>query len=180
MEYKIIDSIDKKILDDLISVSDRYYTHKYCTKIQGIDEALRQRISFHSNRLCMLSLADNHPAMEKTITKVNFEISDKLNRLKNVVSGKGKKGAQKLEGKSIVCYVETNDGEKYPVYSCLKGKLLEINNFLIEKPDLIQTHPVSNGYIALLLPDLKYYAEAKECMLDEAEYLKICNETSAQ
>ncbi|XP_017768858.1 PREDICTED: protein Simiate [Nicrophorus vespilloides] len=173
METKIIDSIDTSCLSDLADVSDRYFEHLYCKEIEG-KEITDQRVSFHTNRICMLSLAENHPIMKekKPIKRINFEIDDKIDRLKNSASGKGKKGAQKLAPDSIICYVET-ETESYPVYSCIKGKLIEINEKLIENPNLLVEKPVNEGYIALLLPVLSLYSTFKESMLSKEKYLAL-------
>ena len=52
----------------------------------------------------------NHLPMRLHVTNRNFiilcdQVSDKLNRLDNKVSGKGKRGAQLLTNTSILCAV---------------------------------------------------------------------------
>lgn len=171
----IINSVDQSLLGDgLLSVSDRYYEHKYCNKIKDIND-VRQRVSFHSNRLCMLSLADDHPVIKAQIKNINWKINKNIDREQNVVSGKSKRHAQKLEPHSIVCFIETTDGNTYPVYSCVQGKLIEINSNLKKDPDLLQKKPVSHGFIALILPNLKTFAALKNSMLTTNEYKELNN-----
>lgn len=179
MPPSIIESINAKLLGTAFSsVSDRYYLHKYYTKFSTPECNLDQRISFHTNRICMVSLADNHPIIKgrKQVTRIDCKVDSKTDRFKNSPSGKGKRGAQRLDVNSVLCFVECSDGTRYPVYSCMNGKLLEINESLIENPQLLVEKPVSEGYIALLLPVLKEYEAMKSAMLDREEYLLLKKE----
>lgn len=171
--FNILSSVDQKLLDNgLLSVSDRYYEHKYCNKIKEI-ENVHQRVSFHSNRVCMISLTENHPVLNNKIKDINWKINKNINREDNVVSGKSKRHAQKLEPNSIICFIETMDGAIYPVYSCMQGKLIEINNNIKRDPNLLQRKPVSDGYIALILPNLKTFDTLKNSMLTNKEYNQL-------
>lgn len=172
--FNILDSIDENLYKNgLSTVSERYYDHKYCMKLDGISD-IHHRVSFHTNRICMISLAEYHPIMKlnKKIRSINFLVNNRTNRLKNMVSGKSKRGAQKLLPDSLLCSIECEDGTKYPVYSCIKGKLMEINNTLLDNPNLLVKQPVSEGYIALLLPILSIFDETKKLMLSKSEYNK--------
>lgn len=170
----ILESLDYvKTNDTFLSVSERYYEHKYCTQVTPQIANVNQRISFHSNRICLISLADNHPIMKerKQIARVNCSINEKTDRLKNAASGKGKRGAQKLTPDSILCYIECEDKSVYPVYSCIKGKLVEMNENLIENPQLLVEKPTEEGFIALLLPFFSTFDALKESMLSREQYL---------
>jgi len=85
---------------------------------------------------------------------VNFQVSTKVNRLDNKVSGKGKKGAQYLLPESLICEVTCSNGAKYSLYSCIKGKLVEVNEELVSKPHLLFEKPETEGYLAVVLPKL--------------------------
>lgn len=176
MAPSILESVNAKLLGTAFSsVSDRYYLHKYSTKFSTPERNLDQRISFHTNRICMISLADHHPVIKgaKQVSRIDCKVDGKTDRFKNSASGKGKRGAQRLDANSVLCYVECSDGSRYPVYSCMNGKLLEINESLIESPQLLVEKPVGEGYIALLLPVLKEYEAVKSAMLSRAEYLQL-------
>lgn len=178
---------DTSILESLTSdqlqsrytdVSDRYYEHKYCLEISPEIRDVHQRVSFHSNRICMISLAEHHPiiANRKRVSKIDCSIDEKTDRLKNAASGKGKRGAQKLEAGSLLCSLECDDGTVYPVYSCVKGKLIEMNESLLKQPHLLVEKPVSEGFIALLLPVLNTFDQMKSSMLSCEEYLRRVQE----
>lgn len=170
----ILESLTPEQLENpFISVSDRYYDHKYCLNINSELKDIHQRISFHTNRICLISLAEHHPIIKnnKRIVKIDCCVDGDTDRLKNAASGKGKRGAQKLTPESILCKLICEDGETYLVYSCIKGKLVEINENLMENPNLLVEKPFSEGFIALLLPVLKEYDELKASMLTKDEYL---------
>lgn len=173
----ILESVPSELLEtNFPSVSDRYYEHKYCRKFSTSEDNFDHRVSFHTNRVCMISLSEKHPVMKnkKLIRSINCNVDDKTNRLVNNTSGKGKRGAQKLTTNSILCYIECEDNSSYPVYSCVKGKLLEINENLIKCPQLMVEKPVSEGFIALILPNLNEYLNLKSEMLTTKEYFNIC------
>jgi glycine cleavage system H lipoate-binding protein len=103
----------------------------------------------------VVCLAPSHPLLLDgvTIDRVEYQIG-KLDRASNVVSGKFKRGGQKLTPTSPLCIVHCHgDDNKYIIYSCVKGTLIEINERLLTKPQLLQTHADSQGYVAIVLPN---------------------------
>ncbi|XP_078353274.1 protein Abitram-like isoform X1 [Oculina patagonica] len=136
------------------SVVDRYFTRIFRTDIKGKlceDQCVLQ----HSNKICVITVAPSHPVLKcKQITNVNFQVSTKVNRLDNKVSGKGKKGAQHLQPDSLICEVTCASGAKYSLYSCIRGKLVEVNEELVSKPQLLLEKPETEGYLAVVLPKL--------------------------
>lgn len=174
-ETSILDSLTAEQLQKPYTpVSERYYEHKYCLNINPQLENIHQRISFHTNRICLISLAEYHPIIKnrKRVIRIDCNVDEKTDRLKNAASGKSKRGAQKLVPESVLCNLVCDDGVVYPVYSCIRGKLVEINENLIEKPELVVEKPISEGFIALLLPILKEYEQLKGDMLTKNEYLE--------
>lgn len=156
------------------SVLERYYKPMYCLNIDGkpIDH---QCVLFHSNKICLLTLAPSHPIIKHniTISRINFNVDGNVDRLKNKVSGKGKRGGQKLMPNTVLCEVQTADGNWYKIYSCIKGKLIEINETLIEGPIMLLAYPKTIGHIAVLLSDLSTVEMCKRDMIDQEEYDKI-------
>lgn len=75
------------------------------------------QIILFPGRICVITLAPSHPLLKcEQITDVNYQVSAKVNRLENKVSGKGKKGAQHLQPESIICVVTCSTGAKYTLY----------------------------------------------------------------
>ena len=71
-------------------VEDRYYSRFF----HAVDDEEDQVVLVHTNRICLVSLAANHPVIkkQKVIKRLNFQVSQNCDRLKNKVTGKGKKG----------------------------------------------------------------------------------------
>lgn len=148
---KIEDSFEK--LDAYPSVTERYYTkYFYVSDHSPRDE--HHCVLLHSNKICLVTLAPSHPIIKekKKIAKLDFQVSNKLDRLENKVKGKGKKGGQNIQPDSMLCFVECEDGSKYSIYGCVKGKLIEINQLLLSDNNLLVEKPLSSGFIAIILP----------------------------
>lgn len=168
----ILDSID--LSSEYQSVLERYYKPMYCVKLEGKDID-HHCLLFHSNRICLLTLPSSHPVIQqtKTLLRINYNVSGNVDRLKNKVSGKGKKGGQKLMPTSVVCQIECADGTKYKVRSCVKGKLIEMNQKLIDEPHELLMDPKTTGHIAVILCDLSTVDASKENMLSQEDYEKL-------
>lgn len=105
----------------------------------------------------MITLAKSHPLYngQKIIKKIDFQVDKETNRLSNKVTGKKKhvclsllyiqpfknfftlQGAQNLNENSILCRLICEEDRVFTVYSCIKGMLVEVNENLIEKPQLL-------------------------------------------
>ena len=160
-----------KIFD---TVERRYYKRYY--KVQENKED--QVVLLHSNRICLVSLAPNHPIIttHQKIVSLEFEVGNKrkpTDRLSNKVSGKGKKGGQSVDEKAILCLVHCENGSKYPLRSCVRGTLIEINPLIVENPSLLIEKPFAEGHLAVILPKLPEGLERlKSDLLTEDQYEK--------
>lgn len=161
-----------RILTDFPTPSERYYDIRL---VPGKDrrsffgEVGDQCIMFHSNRVCLVTLAPSHPiiAMDKSIVKVEhkFDGGTPIDRLASKPEGKSKKGCQKLQKNHPICAITCSDGTKYVVTACITSKLIEINESVIDKPELIKSRPLSSGFIAILQPnDWKRMEEVRESL----------------
>lgn len=131
------------------SVVDRYFTKKYPPHSNVC-------LLFHSNKICLVTMAKNHEIFNRDtpVKAINFQISEKVDRSNNKVSGKGKRGGQHIGEKSVLCKVELEDGTVFPIEAGIKGKLVEINENLLTHPNLIVQRPETEGYIAVILQKL--------------------------
>jgi len=158
---------------------DKRYFKTYRTKKSDLssaeDEAAvwPQLVLVHSNRLCLVCLSPEHPVVKggNAVKKVDFQVSPRCNRLDNVVRGKGKKGAQVAGVESIMAVIETEGGDRYKVVSNVRGKIVEVNERLVAEPELVRTHPGTEGFVAMVLPKipdgLKELRERLECVEEE-------------
>lgn len=148
-----------RIIDDFPTPSERYYDIRVypATRRSFFGTIGDQCILFHSNRICVVTIAPTHPiiAQDKQITEINYQFEgyEKIDRLSNNPQGKRKKGGQKLSKNAPICSISCTDGSKYVICACLGSKLIEINSQLNEDYDLIKQKPLSEGYIAILLPN---------------------------
>lgn len=158
------------------TITDRYFTPYYKTDVQSPRDDMC--IWIHSNRICMLSLAPSHVILRdnKDIKKVDFRVSDKLDRSLNKVSGKGKHGAQPLQANSNVCTISCLDEQTYVIKCCMIGKLVEVNEALSEEPQLLKGPPHKGGYLAIILPNIKLLESLKQSLLTHDQYIEFIKE----
>jgi hypothetical protein len=85
------------------------------------------------------------------------DVSESVNFIVNTdgISGKRKKGAQRVKGGSIICSLTCISGEVMNFKSPVGGQLLEINT-LLQSPQgiaLLNGMPCGERYVCVLLPD---------------------------
>ncbi|KAH9516997.1 hypothetical protein DERF_007699 [Dermatophagoides farinae] len=146
-----------RVIKPFAGVSERYYQniiHPKCKDGHNYD----QIVLLHSNRIAVICLAPSHEiiVLKKSIKNIDFCGKNKnVNRLDNQVKGKGKKGAQMVGPESILCTLHCQDETSYPIRACMGGKIIEINKCLVDEPSLIIEKPLTDGYIAIIMPPLK-------------------------
>ncbi|KAG9479374.1 hypothetical protein GDO78_012834, partial [Eleutherodactylus coqui] len=129
----------------------------------------------HSNRICVVTLAECHPVLQsgKTISSISYQISANCSRLQNKVSGKSKRGAQFLTELAPLCRITCCDGDEYTIYSCIRGRLLEVNENLLHNPELLKEKPATEGYIAVVLPKFEESKTVTEGLLTQKQYEEV-------
>ncbi|KAK2582687.1 hypothetical protein KPH14_004961 [Odynerus spinipes] len=154
----------------LPTITERYFSTYYKVNVQRPEDDMCIRI--HSNRICMISIAPSHTIFQngKKILKVDYKVSDKLDRMLNKVSGKSKHGAQPLQANSNICTISCSDGQTYTIKCCMIGKLIEVNEILLHNPELLKEPPHKGGYLALVLPNLKLLDKMKDTLLTPEQY----------
>jgi len=170
---KLVTPITDGFQEDYPTVVDRFFTRFYYFKGE-----VPYQVLYHSNRICLICLAPDHPALGQGISSVNFDIGN-VDRSQNVVKGKGKKGGMILQAESTLALLTTESGETYKVPSCIRGKLVEVNTALVEEPKLLEQLPEGAGYFAILLPKIENCDAIKASLLTQEQYedrLKIKKE----
>ncbi|KAF5740893.1 protein Simiate [Tripterygium wilfordii] len=132
-----------------------------------------QYIYRHANGLCVIGLAPTHVAFkdEGGITAVDFNVG-KSDRSGVKVTGKRKRNAQSFESNTALCKVCTSTSS-YIVRCCVKGSLLEVNDRLIKKPELLNSSPDREGYVAIIMPKPADWLKIKGSLLSSEEYKKL-------
>ncbi|KAF1488017.1 Protein Simiate, partial [Pygoscelis antarcticus] len=126
-------------------------------------------------RICVITLAEAHPLLRngKTIKSINYQISANCSRLQNKVSGKSKRGAQFLTELAPLCRISSSDGEEYTIYSCIRGRLIEVNENILSNPAILQEKPSTEGYIAVVLPKFEESKSITQGLLTQKEYEEV-------
>ncbi|XP_054166016.1 protein Abitram-like [Oppia nitens] len=165
-------SVDR-IVSPYESVCERYFQHKYY--INEDNDGCDQLVLFHSNRVCLITLSPNHCILkqDKRMKNIDFNISDAVNRLDNKVSGKWKKGGQRVSPESILCRIECENNETFDIKCCLNGTIVEINNNLLKDMDLIKQKTFSDGFIAIILPFRGKHQSEKDSLLSPQQYREL-------
>ncbi|XP_053189845.1 protein Abitram [Scomber japonicus] len=175
-----MDGIEQKDTEaNAPSVIDRYYTRWYRADMKGNpceDHCILQ----HSNRLCVITLAETHPVLQngRTIKNINYQISNACSRLNNKVSGKSKRGGQFLTDFAPLCRITCTDETEYTVYSCIRGRLLEVNESILERPALLLEKPSTEGYIAVILPKFEESKSITENLLTREQFESVVSKRS--
>lgn len=155
------------------SVIQRYFESRYATNVNDKPNQ-DYSVLIHSNNLCIMSLAPSHILIGKIIDKIDFKVSESTDRLSNVMSGKGKRGAQIVQAGSTLCKVHCSDGEEHKILSAIPGKLVEINCKLAENPNIMLSQPDDLGFIAIVIPQKQRFEKIRDGLLTKEQY-KIRN-----
>ncbi|XP_034016073.1 protein Abitram isoform X1 [Thalassophryne amazonica] len=161
------------------SVIDRYYTRWYRADMKGKpceDHCILQ----HSNRICVVTLAETHPILQngRTVKTINYQISNSCSRLNNKVCGKSKRGGQFLTDFAPLCRITCTDDTEYTIYSCIRGRLLEVNESILETPALLLEKPATEGYIAVILPKFEESKSITEKLLSREQFEDVVSKRS--
>lgn len=164
-----------------LSVTERYFVPYY--KMNPDKEGDDMCILIHSNKICMLALAPSHNVLRSSgdgTIQVDFQIGDKVNRACNKVSGKAKHGAQPLQETSNICSITCAANVRHLIKACVIGKLIEVNQALQEKPQLLHKPPHGGGYLAIVLLNIKLLDKMKQNLLTHQQYEEKLSSCSAR
>ncbi|XP_069867395.1 protein Abitram isoform X1 [Dipodomys merriami] len=152
---------------EIPSLVDRYFTRWYKADVKGKpceDHCILQ----HSNRICVITLAASHPVLQsgKTIQSISYQISNNCSRLQNKVSGKFKR--ENFLGNIVILF-----SKEIVLNSCIRGRLMEVNENILHKPSILQEKPSTEGYIAVVLPKFEESKSITEGLLTQKQYDEI-------
>lgn len=161
--------------DNYPSVVERFFHTNYYCKNDATDEM--HTVLHHSNRICLIGLAATHVAVRKGIQSITFNVGN-VDRSKNHVKGKNKKGAMNMTATSCVAIVTCNDGSEYKIVSAIQGKLVEVNERLLTSPNDIGKDGI--GYVAIILPKIEKFADIVAELLTEEQYQQTITQNTNQ
>jgi len=157
------------------TVVERYFTKYFRKGVDNEDVCILK----HSNRICVVTLASNHPALkEGPVQKVSFSPQGKDFHLDNKIHGKKKAGAAKVSPSTVICSVTSGSGKEYLIKCGTRGCIMEMNEHLLTTPTLLNTMRETNGYIAVIYrnPQQEKQSFDSNDLLTEEQYNTLINE----
>ncbi|XP_022669283.1 protein Simiate-like isoform X2 [Varroa jacobsoni] len=150
-----------KRIQNLPSPLERYFCPRFYLD-PDCDQMSDMLILLHSNRVGVVCLAPSHPIVRKNVCveKVDFQINQSLNRLDNKVTGKHKKGGQRVKKESLLCTIYAGL-KAFKIQACIPGALVEVNSRLVNEPGLLTSDPFQSGFIAIILPPFHLESELR-------------------
>lgn len=170
----------KRIVSTMIppTTVERYFSVHFAPALARLTSAPSSHsledvcITRHHNGVCVICLSPRHPIVtsNKRITDVAYRVEMKE------VKGKRKKGGVVAETVTRLCTITCEGGDVYSVQCGVAGRLVEYNQALSEKPELINQKPLSDGYLAILCPWNSKVHTAVDHLLTKEQYDKVCDE----
>lgn len=120
-------------------------------------------IARHKNGICILCLSPSHPIVRRRLPVKGVTYKGGLVR---PVQGKRKRGGAFLEPRSVVASIACETGDTFVVTACVSGVLVEVNSALETNPGLVAAKPLTNGYLAVVLPSRNDLERATDNLLD--------------
>lgn len=156
----IVPSIENDFVPDYPSIVNRFFARYYY--IHSAKPTEPHLVLFHSNRICLIGLASNHEVFSRGIKSVSYEVG-KIDRSHNQVSGKKKSGGMIIQADSTLAIVTANDGTVFKIRGCVQGKLVEVNQRIVQDVELLRTE--GYGYVAIIMPKPEQCEAIKEKLL---------------
>jgi len=117
------------------------------------------QIQKHTNNLFLVRLNPDHGIFkENEIVEASYQVTEKLNRADNKLSGKKKRNAQWIDSESSIIILKTKKSasdtefEEIKIPACVRGKLFGINKCLTEG-NVKQKLMSPSGFLALVMPN---------------------------
>jgi hypothetical protein len=149
------------------SVIERYYTKYYRRNVHNElnNDTL---VLVHSNRVCVLMLSERHPIIEKSLIIHSIESLASVNQL---MSGKSKRGADYVQPNKLLYRIKCEGNENFTICASIKGRLVELNDEILKRPELLQTKAEGEGYLAIFIPSLKDGENNLKSLMTEQDYI---------
>ncbi|ETL90525.1 hypothetical protein, variant 2 [Phytophthora nicotianae] len=151
---------------------ERYYTEMFSCDTMG-KPMEDQYVHMHSNRLCVVGVAESHPVMLEELVSVEFT----QNVLESRVTGKKKKGGRFMLPNTVLCVLKCKSGREFNLYSCIRGALIEVNERLQKEPELLKqkVSELSTDYVTLTNGSSFFAGHCCSCSTNRTDTLSSFN-----
>jgi glycine cleavage system H lipoate-binding protein len=172
--------IDKEVLSKTAAVEDLYDLDHWAKETASWSEDpavfISRYFTIHyepqshvyirqpPNKLCILGLSTEHAAV-----KSKGDISCKF-------FFESKTKGQKVKPGTIICEI-TIDDQVYPIKATVFGEVAEVNPRVTEDANIIRTHALDEGYLAIIRPRSENSAVQLEGLIDQEAYNAVLNKT---
>eukprot|EP00941_MAST-03F_sp_MAST-3F-sp1_P003609 g3609.t1 len=127
-----------------------------------------QYCNMHSNNLCVIGVAPTHSlfANDRKVVHVEFHVNCEG------ISGKKKRGAVNTTHDLNICTVTCSDGTRWPIKAAVPGRLIEINERLVENVNLLNDRKAARmeGFVCIISPRKEKTMLIQESLLSKVEY----------
>lgn len=183
LQVPIIESVNLKEIQQYKDYKTKFYTDKYSVDFINIRQDTTETfhdilVRIHTNGALLIAVAVGNSIIQspKKIVEINFNINNS-DRSNIVVKGKKKAGAKFVKKETIICQVKLEgDNFYHNIRAGVEGRLVEINEIIKSKPNVIKTDPKGDGFVCIMLPKLPQdkMTEAVNCLdlLSEEDYFK--------
>lgn len=152
-KMNMIEGLLPEAVSGHITSPERFYTHKlvkYCSA-DTYDMSFCPAYVKH-NEICVL-VAPKLCNDELSIVSVSFQ--NAALHTGDKISGKRKKGAYIVQNGVILCTATLSDGTSLDLRTPIGGQVLEINENILTRPELLLSSRLGEGFIAIVYPNTK-------------------------
>lgn len=96
-------------------------------------------------------------AEKKEVDRVEFDVKEAVGS----ISGKKKKGGKMMGAHDVICTIWCKDGSVYKPTACVPGKPIEINEALLEHPELLVNDGDDCGWLVMMDPHPQRWEKIK-------------------
>lgn len=132
-------------------------------------------IARHHNGICVVCISPRHPIITQNKKLATIDYRVPLREVK----GKRKKGGILVEPVTRLCSLKCESGEEYTVKCAVKGTLIEYNDAFKSDPALAASKPLTDGYLAIVLPSAFHIKTSVDLLTSAEDYEQLWDREAA-
>jgi hypothetical protein len=136
----ISSSVETAVVSQRMGCYERHFTHKLFVAEEDYLDAY-----VLWNDICVLFTKEIIHA-----SSIQYDV-----QVESGMSGRRKKGARKIKADTVICQITTRDEKILTLRTPVGGQLLELNEGLQEKLEILQNLQSGERFVAVIFPDTK-------------------------